>query len=56
MRVYTLSGFYVVTYGLGIYIANMFFAFLSPNVDPALELEMVCVIFFECSSKTEPVR
>lgn len=37
MRVYYLQGFYVVSYGLGIYILNLLIGFLSPLVDPELE-------------------
>lgn len=38
LRVYCVQGFYVVTYGLGIYILNLLIGFLSPKVDPELEL------------------
>lgn len=31
------QGFYIVTYGLGIYLLNLLIAFLSPQVDPAQE-------------------
>eukprot|EP00262_Sarcandra_glabra_P011683 TRINITY_DN285_c0_g1_i2.p1 TRINITY_DN285_c0_g1~~TRINITY_DN285_c0_g1_i2.p1 ORF type:complete len:131 (+),score=1.60 TRINITY_DN285_c0_g1_i2:93-485(+) len=34
LRVYILEGFYLVSYGLGIYILNLLIAFLSPQVDP----------------------
>lgn len=34
LRVYMLKGFFVVTYGLGIYLLNLFIGFLSPAVDP----------------------
>ncbi|XP_009790555.1 protein RER1A-like [Nicotiana tabacum] len=37
LRVYYVQGFYVVTYGLGIYILNLLIGFLSPLVDPELE-------------------
>jgi len=30
VRVYFLAGFYIVTYGLGIYLLNLFIGFLSP--------------------------
>ncbi|KAJ7559845.1 hypothetical protein O6H91_04G104900 [Diphasiastrum complanatum] len=33
LRVYYLQGFYIVTYGLGIYILNLLIGFLSPQVD-----------------------
>ncbi|KAK7250996.1 hypothetical protein RIF29_33841 [Crotalaria pallida] len=39
VRVYFVEGFYVVSYGLGIYILNLLIGFLSPQVDPeVLEL------------------
>ncbi|KAJ9172765.1 hypothetical protein P3X46_015974 [Hevea brasiliensis] len=37
LRVYHLQGFYVVSYGLGIYILNLLIGFLSPKDDPELE-------------------
>ncbi|XP_073124899.1 protein RER1A-like [Henckelia pumila] len=37
LRVYSLQGFYIVSYGLGIYILNLLIGFLSPLVDPELE-------------------
>lgn len=37
LRVYYLHGFYIVTYGLGIYLLNLLIGFLSPLVDPELE-------------------
>nr|XP_016509110.1 PREDICTED: protein RER1A-like [Nicotiana tabacum] len=37
LRVYYVQGFYVVTYGLGIYILNLLIGFLSPLVDPESE-------------------
>ncbi|XP_057493076.1 protein RER1B-like [Actinidia eriantha] len=37
LRVYYVQGFYIVTYGLGIYILNLLIGFLSPLVDPDLE-------------------
>jgi len=33
-RVYLLQGFYIVSYGLGIYLLNLCLGFLSPAVDP----------------------
>ena len=29
-----VNGWYIVTYGLGIYLLNMFIGFLSPQIDP----------------------
>ena len=36
VRVYFLQGFYIVSYGLGIYILNLLIGFLSPQVDPEI--------------------
>ncbi|XP_006006543.1 protein RER1-like isoform X2 [Latimeria chalumnae] len=36
LRVFLLQGWYIVTYALGIYHLNLFIAFLSPKVDPAV--------------------
>ena len=30
------QGWYIVTYALGIYILNLFIAFLTPKIDPAM--------------------
>lgn len=37
IRVYLKQGFYIVTYGLGIYLLNLVIGFLSPAVDPDSE-------------------
>ncbi|PIA55791.1 hypothetical protein AQUCO_00700247v1 [Aquilegia coerulea] len=37
LRVYYLQGFYIISYGLGIYLLNLLIGFLSPKVDPELE-------------------
>ncbi|XP_027055493.1 protein RER1-like isoform X1 [Pocillopora damicornis] len=37
VRVLYLQGWYIVTYALGIYHLNLFIAFLTPKIDPALE-------------------
>ncbi|XP_058081012.1 protein RER1A-like [Magnolia sinica] len=37
LRVYLIQGFYIVSYGLGIYILNLLIAFLSPQVDPEIQ-------------------
>jgi len=34
LRVYFLGGFYIVTYGLGIYLLNLFIGFITPPMDP----------------------
>ncbi|EFJ07768.1 hypothetical protein SELMODRAFT_171760 [Selaginella moellendorffii] len=40
-RVYYLKGFYIVSYGVGIYILNLLIGFLSPQVDPESEGPML---------------
>ena len=37
LRVVYLQGFYIVSYGLGIYLLNLLIGFLSPLVDPELD-------------------
>ncbi|KAM7514369.1 hypothetical protein LguiA_003952 [Lonicera macranthoides] len=37
VRVYLVQGYYIITYGLGIYILQLFLAFLSPQVDPEID-------------------
>ncbi len=32
----SVQGWYIVTYGLGIYLLNLLLAFLSPKIDPAM--------------------
>ena len=32
LRVYVLNGWFIVTYGLGIYLLNLFIGFISPVV------------------------
>uniref|UniRef100_A0A914VTF5 Protein RER1 n=1 Tax=Plectus sambesii TaxID=2011161 RepID=A0A914VTF5_9BILA len=39
LRIVYVQGFYIVTYALGIYHLNLFIAFLTPKMDPALELD-----------------
>jgi len=34
LRVYLIQGWFIVTYGLGIFLLNNFIGFLSPQVDP----------------------
>ncbi|KAG8178802.1 hypothetical protein JTE90_024664 [Oedothorax gibbosus] len=35
-RVFLLQGWYIITYALGIYQLNLFLAFLTPKMDPAM--------------------
>lgn len=37
LRVFYVEGFYIVSYGLGIYLLNLLIGFLSPLVDPEIE-------------------
>ena len=37
LRVWSLQGFYIVTYALGIYNLNLLLGFLTPQIDPELE-------------------
>jgi hypothetical protein len=37
IRVYYIQGYYIVTYGLGIYLLNLLIGFLSPRNDPESE-------------------
>ena len=36
---FTVHGFYIITYGLGIYILNLLIGFLSPRIDPEFASE-----------------
>jgi hypothetical protein len=40
LRILTSQGWYVICYGLGIYLLNLLLAFLTPKFDPSLEQEM----------------
>ena len=44
IRVYLLEGFYIVTYGLGIFNLNLLLGFLSPQIDPESEGEVLPTI------------
>ncbi|RDY06951.1 Protein RER1B, partial [Mucuna pruriens] len=37
LRIFYVQGFYIVSYGLGIYLLNLLIGFLSPLVDPELD-------------------
>ena len=49
---FSLQGWYIVTYALGIYHLNLFIAFLTPKIDPALEElgeeDLGVLIFVNC--------
>lgn len=34
-----MQGWYIVTYALGIYHLNLFIAFLTPKIDPAMDFD-----------------
>ncbi|CAK7902010.1 protein Rer1p [[Candida] anglica] len=40
LRILLAQGWYIICYGLGIYLLNLFLAFLTPKFDPSLEQEM----------------
>lgn len=40
LRIFTIQAFYIVTYALGIYLLNLFLAFLQPKFDPSLEMDI----------------
>ncbi|KAI5242354.1 retrieval of early ER protein Rer1 [Aureobasidium subglaciale] len=37
LRIFLAQGWYIVAYSLGIYLLNLFLAFISPKFDPGLE-------------------
>jgi len=37
IRVYLINGWYIITYGLGIYVLNLLIGFLSPQQDPEID-------------------
>ncbi|XP_021949894.1 protein RER1 [Folsomia candida] len=39
LRIIFAQGWYIITYALGIYHLNLFIAFLTPKIDPALDYE-----------------
>lgn len=39
IRIITTQGWYIVTYALGIYHLNLFIAFLTPKIDPSMDLD-----------------
>lgn len=39
LRIVFSQGWYIICYGLGIYLLNLFLAFLTPKFDPSLEQE-----------------
>jgi len=39
LRILFAQGWYIVTYALGIYHLNLFIAFLTPKIDPALDYD-----------------
>ncbi|KAG5898262.1 hypothetical protein JTB14_008607 [Gonioctena quinquepunctata] len=39
LRIISMQGWYIVTYALGIYHLNLFIAFLTPKIDPAMDFD-----------------
>lgn len=39
LRIVVVQGWYIICYALGIYLLNLFLAFLTPKFDPSLEQE-----------------
>ncbi|KAH0951886.1 hypothetical protein HN011_001524 [Eciton burchellii] len=39
LRIFISQGWYIVTYALGIYHLNLFIAFLTPKIDPAMDFD-----------------
>ncbi|XP_074031366.1 protein RER1 isoform X2 [Leptinotarsa decemlineata] len=39
LQIITKQGWYIVTYALGIYHLNLFIAFLTPKIDPAMDFD-----------------
>jgi len=52
---FCLQGWYIITYALGIYLLNLFIAFLTPKIDPAQNFDYdgkhpdIFLIISECS-------
>ncbi|XP_034188236.1 protein RER1 isoform X1 [Osmia lignaria lignaria] len=40
LRIFLSQGWYIVTYALGIYHLNLFIAFLTPKMDPAMDFDV----------------
>ncbi|KAH3685630.1 hypothetical protein WICPIJ_003377 [Wickerhamomyces pijperi] len=40
VRILSTQAWYIICYGLGIYLLNLFLAFLQPKFDPSLEQEL----------------
>lgn len=39
LRIFFSQGWYIITYALGIYHLNLFIAFLTPKIDPAMDFD-----------------
>ena len=53
LRVWMLRGWYIVTYGLGIYLLSLFIGFISPQVggDAAPSLSGICGLASHAGSR-----
>ncbi|GAA5845525.1 hypothetical protein JCM5353_005681 [Sporobolomyces roseus] len=40
LRILWIQAFYIIAYGLGIYLLNLFLAFIQPKFDPALAADL----------------
>ncbi|KAK8497670.1 hypothetical protein V6N13_118464 [Hibiscus sabdariffa] len=54
LRVYFVQGFYIVSYGLGIYLLNLLIGFLSPLVDLELEVSDGPLLSMKGSDEFKP--
>lgn len=50
------AGWYIITYGLGIYVLNLLIGFLSPQMDPEQEGYAIRVIWETDPPSNEPSR
>ena len=60
LRVYLLEGWYIIAYGLGIYLLNLFIGFLSPQVSCRPRLapawrRFLCLCVSACPRAGAPV-
>lgn len=54
LRVYYIQGFYIISYGLGIYILNLLIGFLSPLTDPEMEASSGALLPTKGSDEFKP--
>merc|ERR1712071_336652 len=57
VRVLLTKGWYIVTYALGIFHLNLFIAFLSPKIDPAMsDFEGILTFQILLSTKVQELK